>query len=85
MREKGIKMNPKLEELYEQAHIQEVEYDYYHGCSPYYVSVFSEEKFAELIVKKCCDWIDRSPSTESGQLIHTKSYIIANLKNIFWN
>jgi len=41
------------------------------------------EKFAELIVKGCCDWIDGSPVTESGQLILTKSFIIANLKGYF--
>ena len=41
------------------------------------------EKFAELIVKGCCDWIDGSPVTEAGQLILTKSFIIANLKGYF--
>lgn len=46
-------MNPKFEELKEQSYIQEVEYDVYNGCSPYYVSVFSEEKFAELIIREC--------------------------------
>ena len=35
---------------------------------------------AELIVNECCDWIDKSPSTESGQLLLSKSFIIANLK-----
>ena len=40
------------------------------------------EKFAELIVKECCDWIEGSPSTESGQLLLTKSFIIANLKGL---
>lgn len=82
MKEKGIKMNLKLEELKEQSYIQEVEYNEYNGAG-YYVSVFSEKKFAELIIQECCDWIDRSPSTESGQLVHTKSFIIANLKNHF--
>ena len=42
-----------------------------------------EEKFAELIVKECADWIDCSPATNAGQLILTKSFIIANLKEHF--
>ena len=42
------------------------------------------EKFAELIVRECCDWIDGSPTDESGcQLLLTKSFIIANLKGHF--
>lgn len=41
------------------------------------------EKFAELIVQECCDWIDGSPSTDAGQLVLTKSFIIANLKGHF--
>ena len=42
------------------------------------------EKFAELIVRECCDWIDGSPTSESGcQLLLTKSFIIANLKGHF--
>ena len=41
------------------------------------------EKFAELIVQECCDWIDGSPSTDAGQLLLTKSFIIANLKGHF--
>jgi hypothetical protein len=40
------------------------------------------EKFAELIVQECCNWIDGSPSTDAGQLVLTKSFIIDNLKNI---
>ena len=39
--------------------------------------------FAELIVNDCCEWIDNSPTTESGQLILTKSFIIANLKGMY--
>lgn len=43
-----------------------------------------EEKFAQLIVQECCDWIDGSPTSESGcQLLLTKSFIIANLKGHF--
>lgn len=40
-------------------------------------------KFAESIVRECCDWIDGSPSTDAGQLLLTKSFIIANLKGHF--
>lgn len=43
------------------------------------------ERFTELIVQKCCDWIDGSPSTDAGQLLLTKSFIIANLKGLFEN
>jgi hypothetical protein len=41
------------------------------------------EKFAELIVQECVDWIDGSPSTDAGQLVLTKSFIIANIKEYF--
>jgi len=41
------------------------------------------EKFAELIVRECCDWIDGSPANDAGQLHLTKSFIIANLKGMF--
>ena len=45
--------------------------------------VLDEEKFAELIVRECCDWIDGSPATDGGMLLLTKSFIIANLKGYF--
>ena len=41
------------------------------------------ERFAELIVKECIDWIDGSPTTEEGSLILSKHFIIANLKHHF--
>lgn len=41
------------------------------------------EKFAELIVQECVNWIDGSPATEEGTLILSKSFIIANLKQHF--
>ena len=41
------------------------------------------EKFAELIVRECIDWIDGSPTTEEGSLILSKHFIIANLKHHF--
>lgn len=37
----------------------------------------------ELIVRGCCDWIAGSPTDESGQLLLTQSFIIANLKAHF--
>jgi hypothetical protein len=41
------------------------------------------EKFAELIVQECINWIDGSPTTEEGTLILSKYFIIANLKQHF--
>lgn len=41
------------------------------------------QKFAQLIVRECCDWIDGSPATDAGQLLLTKSFITANLKGHF--
>ncbi len=41
------------------------------------------EKFAQLIVRECCDWIDGAPTTEEGSVILTKQFIIANLKERF--
>ena len=37
----------------------------------------------ELIVRECAGWIDGSPSTDAGQLVLTKSFIIANIKEHF--
>ena len=42
-----------------------------------------EQRFAELIVRECVNWIDGSPTTEEGTLILSKSFIIANLKQHF--
>jgi hypothetical protein len=44
---------------------------------------FDIEKFTELIVQECVNWIDGSPATEEGTLILSKSFIIANLKQHF--
>ena len=41
------------------------------------------DEFAELIVKDCCEWIDGAPSTEAGEILLTKSFIIVNLKDRF--
>jgi hypothetical protein len=75
-------MNPRIRELAVQAgaYISEpndwkmVDFD---------TSKIDLEKFAELIVKECCDWIDGSPANDAGQLHLTKSFIIANLKGMF--
>jgi len=69
-------MNERIAKLYDQAIILE-------GNGDYVTGELDPVKFAELIVKGCCDWIDGSPVTESGQLILTKSFIIANLKGYF--
>ena len=49
----------------------------------YETEIIFREKFAELIVKECIDWIDGSPTTEEGSLILSKHFIIANLKHHF--
>lgn len=38
----------------------------------WYLSEKEVKKFAELIVKECCNWINGSPSTDAGQLMLTK-------------
>ena len=70
-------MNERIKELIKQAttieeHKWGVSYDN-----------FDKEKFAELIVRECIDWIDGSPTTEEGSLILSKHFIIANLKQHF--
>ena len=70
-------MNERIKELIKQAttieeHKWGVSYDN-----------FDKEKFAELIVRECIDWIDGSPTTEEGSLILSKHFIIANLKHHF--
>lgn len=69
-------MNQKIKKLLLHAGI----YDGREGI--YWCDESNLEKFAELIIKECCDWIEGSPSTESGQLLLTKSFIIANLKGL---
>jgi hypothetical protein len=75
-------MNERIRELAKQAN----------GPNPFYGTLKNQmtllgddavEKFAELVVRECCDWIDGSPSTDAGQLLLTKSFIIANLKGHF--
>lgn len=77
-------MNPRIKELAEQSGLK-VESWMTNPPKPFQILGSTEQfdKFAELIVKECCDWIDGSPSTDAGQLLLTKSFIIANLKGHF--
>ena len=72
-------MNERIRELIEQASSNAC-YD-----EPGQLHLMNDEieKFAELIVRECCDWIDGSPATDAGQLLLTKSFITANLKGHF--
>ena len=71
------KMNERIRELMEQAGAVFTDY--------HAVSLVDDEieKFAELIVRECADYIDGSPTTDAGQLLLSKSFIIANLKGHF--
>ena len=73
-------MNERIREL-----AKESGYVYHVGGTvPYFeFSKNQLEKFAELIVQECIDWIDGSPTTEEGSLILSKHFIIANLKQHF--
>lgn len=74
-------MNERIQKLLKVA-IEDIPRGYNPGTG-YYVPGEFFEKFAELIVRECCDWIDGSPSTDAGQLLLTKSFIIANIKGHF--
>lgn len=68
-------MNERIRELYNKVFAESMNMRW---------NIEDAEKFAELIVRECCDWIDGSPTSESGcQLLLTKSFIIANLKGHF--
>ena len=70
-------MNERIKELANQCR-------YFYESDRGEYQEFDEVKFAELIVQECCDWIDGSPTSESGcQLLLTKQFIIANLKDHF--
>ena len=69
-------MNKLIAKLYDQATILE-------GNGNYVAGELDPVKFAELIVGRCVDWIDGSPTTDAGQLLLSKSFIIANLKGHF--
>ena len=71
-------MNEKLKEIVKKAGV------FYSYQDDVWLATNGDlERFAELIVKKCCDWIDGSPATDAGQLLLTKSFITANLKGHF--
>jgi hypothetical protein len=72
-------MNERIQKLIEQATSTQGPTPY----NPLTFEVFDKEKFAELIVRECVNWIDGSPTTEEGTLILSKSFIIANLKQHF--
>ena len=77
-------MNERIDKLAEQAGLWDnMEPTRREGRYAGYMNVSDVEKFAELVVRECCDWIDGSPSTDAGQLLLTKSFIIANLKGYF--
>ena len=69
-------MNEKIRELAEQAekYANEQAHRAWHhssGFNPF------KDKFAELIIQECCDWIDGSPSTDAGHLLLTKSFVLS--------
>ena len=71
-------MNEKLKEIVKQAGV------FYSYQDDVWLATNGDfERFAELIVRECCDWIDGSPATDAGQLLLTKSFITANLKGHF--
>ena len=75
-------MNERLLEFVKQAGISTTD----HGRGSFiddHVSLGDLERFAQLIVQECCDWIDGSPASDAGQLLLSKSFIIANLKGHF--
>lgn len=77
-------MNTRIDKIAEQAGLwNDMEPTRREGRYAGYMNVSDVEKFAELVVRECCDWIDGSPSTDAGQLLLTKSFIIANLKGYF--
>ena len=75
-------MNERIKELIEQSGFEEKD-GHISIQGVYMFNTTRMEKFAELIVRECCDWIDGSPATDAGQLLLTKSFITANLKGHF--
>ena len=71
-------MNERIRELADQMFGME-EFEY----AEEFLNDAFMEKFAQLIVRECCDWIAGSPATDAGQLLLTKSFITANLKAHF--
>jgi len=60
-------MNERIKELAKQSGLVQYDSD---------SKMIDAEKFAELIVKECCEWIENSSS-------QSKSFITANLKGRF--
>lgn len=75
-------MNERFRLLAEQAESSRLEYNSATMMTER-IQEFDKQKFAELIVRECVNWIDGSPTTEEGTLILSKSFIIANLKQHF--
>lgn len=77
-------MNERIQEFAKHHLVRDEHTEFgWRECHKYEFDPDELEKFAELIVRECCDWIDGSPSTDAGQLLLTKSFIIANLKGHF--
>ena len=58
-------MNERIKELYKKAHIPGTALDPSNDMKPYPTTLFSAEKFAELIIKECVN----KCYTEDGQRI----------------
>jgi hypothetical protein len=52
-------MNERIKQLMIQATVREPYYPAGNDGHPEYMTYVSQEKFAELIVRECADWIDR--------------------------
>ena len=73
----------RIRDLAEQAGMTDNKFGMYFAKDKHDEDGVDLEKFAELIVRECVNWIDGSPATEEGTLILSKSFIIANLKQHF--
>lgn len=78
-------MNERIEQYLKQHHCRDYFNFYGETVEDDHYFMYREEVdgLIELIVRGCCDWIDGSPTNESGQLLLTRSFIIANLKEHF--
>lgn len=78
-------MNERIERYLKQHHCRDYFNSYGETVEDDHYFMYQEDVdgLIELIVRGCCDWIDGSPSTDAGQLLLTKSFIIANLKGHF--
>lgn len=78
-------MPERIEEYLKQHHCRDYFNSYGETVEDDHYFMYQEDVdgLIELIVRECCDWIEGSPSTDAGQLLLTKSFIIANLKGHF--